>query len=133
MRAVIVGCGRVGAHLAACLLRSGYEVSVVDENPAAFDRLGPDFPGRQVVGTGIDEDVLREAGADGADEVLAMTDRDATNYMIAQVARHLFGVERVAVRVNDPELEEVFREFGLTTVSLTGAAVAQVMGLWGKR
>ena len=63
MRYLIVGCGRVGSTLAK-LLVAEHEVVVVDENPAAFKRLGSRFGGGVEVGTGIDYDVLKRAGAE---------------------------------------------------------------------
>src|SRR5579875_2327695 len=69
MRVVVVGCGRLGAELARSLASEGHGVTVVDEDMAAFERLGADFPGKQVHGTGFDEDVLREAQAGEADLV----------------------------------------------------------------
>ena len=58
MKYLIVGCGRVGSALAKLLDSDGHEVSVVDENAAAFKRLGQKFKGHVVVGTGIDYDCL---------------------------------------------------------------------------
>ena len=49
MYVVIMGCGRVGASLAAGLERLGHEVAVIDRDPQSFRRLGPEFRGRQVV------------------------------------------------------------------------------------
>ena len=51
---VIVGCGRVGARIAATLDQAGHRVSVVDSNASAFRRLPQDFSGKAIVGTGID-------------------------------------------------------------------------------
>ncbi len=59
MKVVIVGCGRVGAQIATSLDHQGHDVSVIDLQTSAFRRLDPDFRGRAVSGTGIDEDVLR--------------------------------------------------------------------------
>lgn len=128
----MVGCGRLGAHLACRLAADGHDVGVIDENPAAFDRLAGDFPGTLVRGTGFDEDVLREAGVETCDVVAAMTNRDATNFMIVETVRHLFHVERVLVRVNDPDFDPVFRELGLATVSLPQLAETRVRELMGE-
>jgi trk system potassium uptake protein TrkA len=130
-RVLVVGCGRLGAHLACRLAADGHDVRVIDEDPASFDRLASDFPGRLVRGTGFDEDVLREAGADECDMVAAMTNRDATNYMVVEAVRRLFHVERVVVRVNDPEFDRVFREMDMATVSLPALAEARVRELLG--
>ncbi len=62
MRYLIVGCGRVGSTLAKLLVAEGHTVTVVDENPAAFKRLGSHFGGQVEVGTGIDYDVCGARG-----------------------------------------------------------------------
>ena len=59
-----MGCGRVGSSLARNLERAGHTVSIIDQNPAAFRRLGPDFAGDQVTGVGFDRDTLSRAGID---------------------------------------------------------------------
>jgi len=83
------------------LVIEGHQVAVVDKNSAAFARLGPEFPGELVIGTGIDEDVLREAGIEQAEAFVAVTNWDNTNVMAAQVAKDIFGVTRVICRIYD--------------------------------
>jgi trk system potassium uptake protein TrkA len=119
MNVIIVGCGRVGAHLATSLDHRGDAVSVVDRNPSSFARLESGFGGIAIRGTGIDEDVLRSAGVEGADAVLAVTDWDNTNLMAAQVAKVVFNVRFVAARVYDPVRAEIFGNMGITTISPT--------------
>ncbi len=119
MKVVIVGCGRVGATIATTLDRQGHDVSVIDLQTAAFRRLDPDFRGRAVAGTGIDEDVLRAAGITEADAFIAVTNGDNRNLMAAQVAKEMFGVQRVAARVYDPDRAETFRQMGINTICST--------------
>lgn len=119
MKVVIVGCGRVGARIATKLDRQGHDVSIVDLQTAAFRRLDPEFSGRAVTGTGIDEDVLRSAGITEADAFVAVTNGDNRNLMAAQVAKVMFGVERVAARVYDPVRAETFRDMGVETICST--------------
>ena len=57
-----MGCGRVGILLTQELAKAGHDVTVIDKNPAAFDRLPPGFDARTIVGKGFDRDVLEEAG-----------------------------------------------------------------------
>ena len=124
MRVMIVGSGRVGATLANRLSREGHEVSIVDLNPASFERyLDSDFAGRTTRGDGIDEDVLREAGIEQADAFVAAMQGDNHNLMSAQIAKIVFGVKRVVARCNDPVRMELFEELGLATIcpSLLGA------------
>lgn len=119
MRVIILGCGRTGAYLARMLAAEGHQVAVVDKNSAAFARLGLEFPGELVVGTGIDEDVLRRAGIEQAEAFVAVTDWDNTNVMAAQVAKDIFTVPRVICRIYDPLLEEIYHALGLETICPT--------------
>ena len=119
MRIVILGCGRVGAYLAKMLVAEGHQVTVIDRNVEAFRRLGSDFTGNLVVGTGIDEDVLRRAGIEQAEAFVAVTNGDNTNVMASQVAREIFGVPRVICRIYDPLREEIYRTLELETICPT--------------
>jgi trk system potassium uptake protein TrkA len=129
MRVVILGCGRSGAYLANMLVEGGHQVAVVDRTAAAFRRLSPDFAGEVVTGTGIDEDVLRRAGIEGADAFVAVTNGDNTNVMAAQVAKEIFGVPRVICRIYDPLRAETYRALGLETICPTVWAATQIQGL----
>jgi trk system potassium uptake protein len=127
MRVVILGCGRTGAQLALDLAAEGHHVTVVDANPAAFQRLGVDFQGDTVLGTGIDEDVLREAGIEHAGIFIATTNGDNTNVMAAQVAKEVFKVPQVICRIYDLGREAFYRQtIGLTTISPTRLSVAAI-------
>jgi trk system potassium uptake protein TrkA len=119
MNIVIVGCGRVGAHLATALDHRGDSIAVVDRNPHSFSRLEPGFGGLSIRGTGIDEDILKSAGIGDADAFLAVTDWDNTNLMAAQIAKVVFHVDFVAARVYDPVRAEIFANLGITTISPT--------------
>ena len=126
MRAIIVGCGRVGANLALTLDREGHKVTVVDLRIAAFARLGEDFHGEMVVGTGIDEDVLRRAGIETADCFVSATNGDNRNIMSAQIAKTIFKVPRVITRIYDPIREDVYRGLGLETFCPTALGTSLI-------
>jgi trk/ktr system potassium uptake protein len=119
MRYVIVGCGRVGSALAKLLDSDGHEVIVVDENAAAFKRLGPKFKGHEVVGTGIDYDVLKRAGTASADGFVAVTNGDNRNIMAALIAQRMFKIKRIVARIYDPPRGQMYRELGVQTVCPT--------------
>jgi trk system potassium uptake protein TrkA len=116
MRYLIVGCGRVGSALAKLLDADGHEIIVVDENPAAFKRLGQTFKGHVVVGTGIDYDVLKRAGAASADGFVSCTDGDNRNIMAALIAQRMFKIKRIVARIYDPPRGQMYRELGIQTV-----------------
>ena len=124
MNALIIGCGRVGSTIALQLQNEGGDVTVVDENEDALTRLGENWPGRFVVGHGMDADVLRDAGIEEADAVIASTDGDNTNIVVGQVAQKLFGVDCVVVRILDPARAEFYASRGLRTVCPTSNAIS---------
>jgi trk system potassium uptake protein len=119
MRYLIVGCGRVGAALAKLLDADNHEVIVVDENPAAFKRLGTRFKGHVEVGTGIDYDVLKRSGAERADGFVAVTNGDNRNVMAALIAQRMFKIKRIVARIYDPPRGQMYRELGIDTVCPT--------------
>ncbi len=119
MKAIIMGCGRVGAQIANMLDSEGHEVTVLDIDPASFRRLPSTFKGRAMVGNGIDQDVLIRAGIENADSFAAVTQGDNRNVMAAQIAKHIFNVPKVVCRIYDPIREEVYHSLGLETVSPT--------------
>ncbi|MCL4458747.1 MAG: NAD-binding protein [Chloroflexi bacterium] len=119
MRIIILGCGRVGARLAAMLDSEGHDVTIIDMNSEAFRRLGPGFAGKAIVGIGIDEDVLKRAGIEHADAFVAVTNGDNTNIMASQMASLIFKVPKVVTRIYDPIREDTYHTLGLETVCPT--------------
>jgi trk system potassium uptake protein TrkA len=119
MRVIIVGCGRVGARVATALDERGERVTVIDSSARAFARLPQTFKGETVRGNGTDEDIMRTAGAEQADIVMALTEGDNRNALAAQLAKHRFGVPRVIAKINDPLRGEAYRALGLETICRT--------------
>jgi trk system potassium uptake protein TrkA len=114
---VIMGCGRVGSSLALSLEAKGHDVAVIDQEAAAFRRLGSGFAGRTVAGVGFDRDTLREAGIERAFAFAAVSSGDNSNILAARVARETFGVENVVARIYDPGRAEVYQRLGIPTVA----------------
>jgi trk system potassium uptake protein TrkA len=133
MKIVIVGCGRVGAQLAGDFSAGGHEVTTIDVRQQAFRHLPPDFAGKEILGTGIDEDVLRSAGIEEADVFIAVTDDDNTNIMAAQIARVVYTVPHVVLRIYDSVRADIYRQLGLTTIcptrTVAGVIEEQVLGV----
>ena len=129
MNVVVMGSGRVGARVASLLDQHGHRVTVIDTNPDSLRRLGERFGGDTIIGTGIDEDVLRRAGIDDANVFIAVTNGDNRNIMAAQVARTIFNIEHVIVRIYDPVREDTYRRLGLRTVCPTTTIAAMIIDL----
>lgn len=112
-----MGCGRVGATLARELEQRDHTVSMVDSDPDAFRRLGPDFNGDTVTGYGFDREVLEQAGIKRGDAFAAVSSGDNSNIIAARVARESFGIRQVVARIYDPGRAEVYQRLGITTVA----------------
>ena len=126
MKVVIVGCGRVGSTLAENLDADGHEVIILDVRTSAFERLPEAFKGSTVRGDGTDEEVLRRAGAEGADIFLSLTEGDNRNVMAAQVAIESFRVAQVIAKINDPVRAAAYAELGIITLCRTNLMVDSV-------
>lgn len=116
---IVVGCGRLGGNLANQLSIVGHSVVVIDQREASFDKLAVDFSGFKVIGDASELNVLKEVQIHKADYLFAVTTRDSTNLMVAQVAQSIFKVPHVVARVFDPIREEIYRDFGVATISPT--------------
>ncbi len=131
MRVVIVGCGRVGATLAASLDAAGHRVLILDIATAAFDRLPSTFSGEAVRGDGTDEDTLRRVGAEGADYLFALTEGDNRNIMAAQVGREALGIGASLAKINDPVRARAYADLGIATICRTTLLTDALLGFIG--
>jgi len=119
MKVIIMGCGRVGEQLARLLAGEGHQVAVIDMDPDALARLGPDFKGQRIAGVGFDHDILISAGIEQADAFAAASSSDNANIIAARIAHNLFHVPRVVARLYDPRRAEIYRRLGMLTISST--------------
>ncbi|OIQ60683.1 Trk system potassium uptake protein TrkA [Moorella thermoacetica] len=131
MKVIIIGCSRLGATLATILSGAGHEISVIDPKAEALERLPHDFPGQVFQGVGIDLELLAKAGADTADALIAVTDRDSANLVTAQVAMEKFHIPRVIARAYDPRAAEAYRAMGLDIFCPTTFGIDYVLGRLG--
>ena len=119
MKIVIMGCGRVGARLAGLLDIEGHDVNILDTDAYSFRRLPTEFGGNALVGDGMDEESLKEAGIEEADVFISLTQGDNRNIMGAQIAHTIFKVPRVLCRIYDPLRRELFNSLGIEAFSPT--------------
>jgi trk system potassium uptake protein TrkA len=123
MKAVVIGCGRVGSAVAKQLAGDGWDVTCVDDDEMALTRLG-DWSGGFVVGHGMDLDVLDRAGVAAADAAVVSTDGDNSNVVIGQMLQRRYSIGCVVVRVFDPRRADFYAERGLRTVCPTKTSIA---------
>ena len=117
MKVLVLGCGRLGAELATRLFQRGHEVSVVDMNGLAFNKLPADFEGRINEGEAINREVLHRAGIERADAVAAVTDSDIINAVIGHLARTYYHVPNVVVRNHDPRYRPILEAYNIQVIS----------------
>jgi trk system potassium uptake protein len=123
MKAIVIGCGRVGAALATILADASWEVVVVELNEENLARLGPDWRQPVVIGHGMDAHVLEEAGVEDAAVLIAATDGDNTNLVVAQVATQRYNVKHVAARIQDPARADAYGDRGFEIISPVKLAI----------
>lgn len=119
MKVIVVGLGRMGTGLALNLLKKGHQVTVLDSNPEAFNKLGEDFTGNKIVGFGFDKDVLSKAKIDKVDAVVSCTGSDEINAVIARIAKNVYRVPRVIARLYDSKKADIYHRLGIQTISTT--------------
>ena len=119
MKIIIMGCGRTGAQLATMLDAEGHKVTIIDINDYSFRRLPVSFKGTALVGDGTNDETLKKSGIGEADAFVAVTQGDNRNIMAAQIAKHLFKVPQVLLRIYDPLRRELYNNLGLEAFSPT--------------
>ena len=108
-KTLIVGCGRFGASIADQFSAEGKNVMIVDIAQNRFDKLSETFMGYQFIGDATDISVLRKASIETAKEIVIATGNDNVNILIAYMARKIFDVPEIYVRLDEPESETLLK------------------------
>ena len=103
MKIIILGAGQVGGTLAENLVGENNDITVVDTNADRLRQLQDKFDLRVVNGHGSHPRILREAGAEDADMLVAVTNSDETNMIACQVAYTLFNTPNKVARIRASE------------------------------
>ncbi len=116
---VIIGCGRLGSHLASLLSKERKSVVVIDRDQHSFHRLSDEFSGFTIEADALEEETLLEAKIGKADVVVTTTNDDNTNIMIAQIAKTIYNVPKVIARLFEPSRQRVYEELDIQTICPT--------------
>lgn len=119
MKVLIVGGGKTLYFLCRNFTAKGYTVVIINRSREECVQLARRLSATVVCGDGSDAVILKEAGAMGADVVLAITPNDQDNLVICQLAALKFGVPRAIALANDPENAEIFEKLGVSAFSTT--------------
>ena len=109
MRILILGAGQVGASVAEALASEANDITIIDQDREALAELADRLDVRTLTGNAAYPSVLREAGIEDADMLVAVTQSDQTNLVACKIARSLFNVPTRIARLRsgdflDPEL-----------------------------
>lgn len=102
MNIIIVGCGRVGRSIAEQLTTEGHAITVIDVNPDELDKIYDSENIMAIEGNGATMPVLREAGINDCDLLIAVTAADELNLYTCLLAKNA-GVDSTIARVRNPE------------------------------
>ena len=109
MKIIIVGAGKVGYVLAQMLSAEDHDVTVLDKKLDRIDLVSERLDVNTVVGSCASTAILKEAGIEDADILLAVTERDELNIVASFIAKS-FGVRTTIARVRSPEFVDIDQE-----------------------
>ncbi|HET7727851.1 MAG TPA: TrkA family potassium uptake protein [Candidatus Limnocylindrales bacterium] len=116
MFVLVVGGGKVGYYLTRELIEAGHEVVLMEKDRGRADQIADEIGSVVIPHDGCEGKYLKEAGANRADIVAAVTGDDEDNLVICQMAKHHFDVPRTIARVNNPKNEGLFRHLGVDDI-----------------
>ena len=111
MKIIILGAGQVGSSVAANLANEANDITVVDDNAVILQDIQDRLDIRTVKGYASHPDVLKQAGADDADMIIAVTRNDEINMVACQVAYTLFHTPTKIARVRSVDYLKYTRLF----------------------
>lgn len=127
MFVIVAGGGKVGFYLAKELVNQGHEVVIIERDAHRAEYVEGELGAIVMVGDAAETTVLREAGAERADLVAAVTGDDEDNLVICQVAKVRFHAGRTIARINNPKNAEIFVHLGIDdTVSATDVVLSVI-------
>ena len=130
---VIVGCSQFGATIASTFSQQGCDVVVIDQNDMAFRKLEYGFSGYKVIKDGTDVEVLIQAGIEQASLVVAATEDDNANIMIARIAKEIFHVEDVVSRLYDVDKQVLYQDLEVKIIRPTRLTMQEFDKLMTRR
>lgn len=113
---LIIGCGRFGSSVANKYSLEGKNVMVVDFYKSKFDKLSDNFVGYTFIGDGTDISVLKKAQIETANQIVIATGSDNANILIAHMARKIFDVPEIFVRLDEPSSEILVKDLNVKAI-----------------
>ena len=127
MKIIIIGSGNFGIKLAKQLNEKNHDVIIIDNNKDNFSGLGLNFSGIKIEGMGYDKTVLEKAKISECDIVIACSSSDSINAVVGNIAKNVYHVPFVIVRMYDSLKAKIFSSMGLYPISITSLGVEEIM------
>jgi trk system potassium uptake protein TrkA len=126
MKVIIVGGGETGRTLAHLLAAEHHTVTLVEKEEVRAKELADDTDALVIKGDGTDINILKDAGIESGDAVVAASNDDKTNLMVCQIAKSQH-IGKIIARVNSTGNEELFTKLGISSiVPLVGMTVTAI-------
>ena len=133
MKIVIVGNGKVGFSLAEHLVKESHDLTIVDMQEEPLRKASDILDIMSVKGNGVSSSILKEAGAESADLLVAATSSDEVNMVCCSTAKHL-GTKCTIARIRNPEytmgISELKKTMGIDMVINPENASATEIAHW---
>lgn len=127
MKSIIVGGGKVGYNLLKKLIYDKQNAILVEKNRDICYKIAESMDAKVILGDGTDIDVLEEAGIRKADIIAAVTDSDECNFVVCQIAKTNFNVNKTIARVNNPNNIETFKAFGIDNIICSAEEIGELI------
>ena len=126
MEIMIIGTGKVGTNLAEALIDAGETISIIE--PSADKLLNVQhIDCTKVQGVPFEIDVLERAGIKNVDAVVCVSDNENSNVLVGQMVKNIYDIEKVIIRISNPNNESIYQAMGLQTVSTTTMTIERVL------
>ncbi len=103
MKIIIAGTGKVGGILARQLVLEDHDVTLIDSDSSVLESTVEQYDVMTVYGNCAVKDVLKEAGIEDADLLIATTGSDETNLLCCVTAHSMNGELHTIARIRNPE------------------------------
>lgn len=113
---IVVGSGRLGSSIANKSCEMGKHIVVIDNDNEGFNRLSENFSGYEIVGDATDLSILEAGYIKKAREVIVTTGDDNVNIFVAHLARIIYDVPDVYIRLDDPAKEVLILGMGIKAI-----------------
>lgn len=113
---IVIGAGKIGNYIANRLSLSGEAVIVIDKDQQKLNYLPVTYSGFVYCGNAADYRILEKNYANTAKTIIITTPNDNLNIFVAHLAKFLFDIPQVIIRLNDPEKGILVRNMGVDVV-----------------